>query len=169
MSFPHLALPLTKSPIFHFDVERFWPRSKMIGNFHIILFLFIRVKIHAKFLVGEHFWGKQWFFSRVGGYGCILLLPYIKSSLDAVMNTEVGKNLWFGGGTILFMKWDFSCKVIQLKLSSLLRLLELSGENIGSIDLSWKIEIVRRFAVCTLGARVHYFLIFIVWGECLGD
>ena len=98
-----------------------------------------------------------------------MLLPYIESSLDAVMDSEVGKNLRFGGGIILFMKGDFSREVIELKLSSLLGLLELSGENIGSIDLSWEIEIVRRFAVVALGARVDYFLVFIVRSECLRD
>jgi hypothetical protein len=114
VSFSHLALPLTESSIFHFEVERLWPGSKVIGNFHIILFLFIRVKIHAEFLIGEHFGGEEWFFCRVRRYRGILLLPYIKSALNTVMDAEVGENLWFGRGIILFMKGDLSGEVVKL-------------------------------------------------------
>ena len=85
------------------------------------------------------------------------------------MNSKVGENGWFGRGTILFGKCDFSGEVIKLKLPSLLSLLKLSREDAGSIDLGWKVEIVRRFAEVTLGAGVDYFLVFIVGSEGLRD
>ena len=122
-------------------------------------------------MVSEHFRSKEGSFIilieiRIDGDRC---LPGLQGSLNTVIESCVWKAWLLYAASILFLMRYLSGKEIKLKRPILVVLTILVGKNIG-LSLLWpRIQVVSRYVLWHLGARVHDLLVLVHGSEGLGD